>query len=237
MITLRKSDERGHSNHGWLDTRHTFSFADYYDVEHMGFRSLRVINEDVVAAGEGFPMHGHREMEIITYIVSGALQHRDSLGSGGVIRPGELQRMSAGTGIMHSEFNPSDSEAVHLLQIWIMPGQRGVTPSYEQKEIPADERRGTLRLVASRDGREGSLTIHQDAQVYATLLASGDALAHTLAPGRHAWLQLISGSLALSALSGARAEMQAGDGAAVSEETLLQIKCLADAEALLFDLN
>ena len=182
MIELRKAKDRGHANHGWLDTYHTFSFADYYDPQHMGFSVLRVINEDVVAPGQGFPTHPHRDMEIITWILDGALEHQDSLGTGSVIRPGEVQRMSAGTGIRHSEFNHSQSESVHFLQIWILPNRQGVKPGYEQKRIGLD---GQLRLVASPDGRDGSVTIHQDARVYAARL-NGNEVTHALAPGRRA---------------------------------------------------
>jgi redox-sensitive bicupin YhaK (pirin superfamily) len=231
MIRVRKAAERGHFDHGWLDTYHTFSFADYYDPAQMGFRSLRVINDDRVAPGQGFGMHGHRDMEIVTYVLDGALEHRDSMGNGSVLRPGELQRMTAGTGIRHSEFNPSDREPVHLYQIWLLPERRGLQPGYEQKAFPEAERQGTLRLVASPTGERGSLTIRQDARLYLATLLDGEAVAHTLEPGRHAWLQVLRGGAAL----GGR-PLSAGDGAAVSEEEKLEIRGEDGAEVLLFDL-
>jgi redox-sensitive bicupin YhaK (pirin superfamily) len=233
MITIRRSDERGHLDHGWLDTRHTFSFASYFDPAHMGFRALRVINEDVVQGGQGFDTHGHRDMEILTYVLSGALAHRDSTGGGGELRNGEVQRMTAGTGIRHSEFNASATEPVHLLQIWLLPDQPGHRPSYEQKEYPAEERRGRLRLVASPDGRDGSTTLHQDARVLATLLADGQAVEHPLAPGRHAWVQVARGAVELNGAS-----LSAGDGAAVSDERLLKLtgRGPGEAELIVFDL-
>ena len=230
MLRLRRSDERGHARHGWLDSRHTFSFADYHDPRHMGFRDLRVINEDRVEPGRGFAPHAHRDMEIVSYVLAGALAHEDSLGNGSVIRPGDVQRMSAGTGITHGEQNPSASEPVHFLQIWILPEREGLAPSYEQKHFPAEERRGRLRLVASRDGREGSIRIHQDVDLFATLLGAGDALEHALRPGRHAWLQLARGRCTLNGVA-----LEAGDGAAVSEERSLRLAG-GDAELLLFDL-
>jgi redox-sensitive bicupin YhaK (pirin superfamily) len=230
MLRLRRSDERGHARHGWLDSRHTFSFADYHDPRHMGFRDLRVINEDRVEPGRGFAPHAHRDMEIVSYVLAGALAHEDDLGNGSVIRPGDVQRMSAGTGITHSEQNPSASEPVHFLQIWILPEREGLPPSYEQTHFPAEERRGRLRLVASRDGREGSIRIHQDVELFAALLGAGDALEHALRPGRHAWLQLARGRCTLNGVA-----LEAGDGVAVSEETSLRIAG-GDAELLLFDL-
>jgi quercetin 2,3-dioxygenase len=230
-IALRRAVDRGHANHGWLDTWHTFSFADYYDPRFMGFRVLRVINEDFVAPGRGFPTHAHRDMEILTYVLEGALQHRDSLGTGSVIRPGEVQRMSAGTGVRHSEANPSAEVPVHLLQIWIEPATRGIEPGYEQKAFAEDDRRGRLRLVASPDGADGSVTIHQDARLYATLLDVGRKIVHTLAPNRHAWVQVARGTLTLNGQT-----LEAGDGAAVSGETALTLVAEKDAEALLFDL-
>jgi hypothetical protein len=230
-IDIRPAKQRGHADHGWLDTWHTFSFADYHDPRFMGFRALRVINEDVVAPGRGFPTHGHRDMEIITYVLQGALQHRDSLGTGSIIRPGEVQRMSAGTGVRHSEANPSASEPVHLLQIWVEPARTGIEPGYEQKAFADEDKRGRLRLVASPDGAAGSVTIHQDARVYATLLAPGQPVAHPLAPGRHAWLHVARGSLTLNG-----APLAAGDGAAVSGESTLTLVGEQHAEALLFDL-
>jgi quercetin 2,3-dioxygenase len=231
MITIRKSEERGHLNYGWLDTYHTFSFDQYYDPAHMHFRSLRVINEDRVAPGKGFPNHSHRDMEIITYILSGALEHRDSMGNGSVIRPGDVQRMSAGTGVSHSEFNPSDSEPVHLLQIWIMPRARNLPSSYEQKYFSEDERRGHLRLVASQDGSEGSVTIQQDARLYAAILAAKSSLVYDLAEDRHAWMQIARGTVEVNGH-----ELKQGDGAAVSKERGLRLTAADQAEVLLFDL-
>lgn len=231
MITIRKSEERGHLDHGWLDTYHTFSFDQYYDPAHMHFRSLRVINEDRVAAGKGFPTHSHRDMEIITYILAGALAHRDSMGNGSVIRPGDVQRMSAGTGVAHSEFNPSDSEAVHLLQIWIMPRARNLSPSYEQKAFSEDDRRNRLRLVASDHGRDGSVTIQQDAQVYAAILDRDTTIEHILNENRYAWLQVARGSVNINGHT-----LTQGDGAATSHESLLKLVSTDEAELLLFDL-
>jgi len=231
MITIRKSEERGHFSHGWLDTYHTFSFDQYYDPAHMHWRSLRVINEDRVAPGQGFPTHSHRDMEIITYILSGALEHRDSMGSGSVIRPGDVQRMSAGTGVSHSEFNPSESASVHLLQIWVLPASRGLAPSYEEKSFCEAERRGRLRLVASADGREGSVTIQQDARLYAAILDAGASAEHTMGAQRYAWLQVARGAVKLNEF-----DLQQGDGAAVSNETDLRIVAQEAAEILLFDL-
>jgi redox-sensitive bicupin YhaK (pirin superfamily) len=231
MMKIRKSSERGHFDHGWLDTYHTFSFDQYHDAAHVHFRSVRVINEDRVAAAHGFPMHSHRDMEIITYILSGALEHRDSMGNGSVIRPGDVQRMTAGTGVSHSEFNPSRTEACHLLQIWIMPGSRNLTPSYEQKFFTDDERRGGLRLIASADGADGAVTINQDARVYASLLNQGQSIKHTFDTGRYAWLQLARGSLEVNG-----ANLSAGDGAAISKESRVEISAAEDSELLLFDL-
>jgi len=231
MITIRPAKERGHADHGWLDTWHTFSFADYYDPRFMGFRVLRVINEDFVAPGQGFPTHGHRDMEIITYVLEGALEHRDSLGNGSVIRPGEVQRMSAGTGVRHSEANPSASDALHLLQIWIAPAKAGIAPGYEQKTFGDADKRGRLRLVASPDGAEGSVTIHQDARLYASVLGPGQSVTHTLAPGRHAWLHVARGTLTLNGHPLAQ-----GDGVAIVSEPTLTLSGTTEAEALLFDL-
>ena len=231
MIRIRRSAERGHADHGWLDTYHTFSFADYHDPRHMAFRHLRVLNEDRVQPGSGFPTHAHQDMEIITYVLEGALQHKDSLGNGSIIRPGDVQRMSAGTGVTHSEYNPSRTEPVHLLQIWILPERTGLPPSYEQRAFSQAERRGVLRLIASENGRDGSVTIHQDASVYATLLEPRSEVVHRLGPGRHAWVQVARGALALH---GHR--LEAGDGAAVSEETTLRITAVAPSEVLVFDL-
>ncbi len=231
MINIRKSEERGHFKHGWLDTYHTFSFDQYFNPAHMHWRSLRVINEDRVASGQGFPTHSHRDMEIITYILSGSLEHRDSMGNGSVIRPGDVQRMSAGTGVSHSEFNPSDAEAVHLLQIWILPAARNLTPGYEQKFFSEDERTGKLRLIAAQDGRDGSVTINQDASVYAAIIDAAQPLTHSLSDGRFGWLQVARGSVSLNDL-----EMKQGDGAAISNEQELRITASSQAEVLLFDL-
>ncbi|HEX8173375.1 MAG TPA: pirin family protein [Thermoanaerobaculia bacterium] len=229
MITIRRAAERGHANHGWLDTFHTFSFADYHDPEHMGFRALRVINEDRVQPGHGFGTHAHRDMEIVSYVLEGALAHRDSMGTGSIIRPGEVQRMSAGSGVMHSEMNPSDEELVHFLQIWILPERRGITPSYEQKPISDEERRGRLRLIASPEGGDGAVTLHQDVRIYSTLL-DGE-LAHELADGRYGWLQVTRGEVDLNGET-----LRAGDGAAISQEKTLALRGRG-AELLLFDLN
>jgi redox-sensitive bicupin YhaK (pirin superfamily) len=231
MITLRRAAERGHANHGWLDTWHTFSFADYHDPAQMGWSALRVINEDIVAPGMGFGMHGHRDMEIVTWILDGALEHKDSMGNGATIRPGEAQRMSAGRGVLHSEFNPAPDRSTHLLQIWIEPNVRGVKPSYEQTYFPPEERRGRLRLVASSDGREGSVTIHQDAALYAALLAPGEAVRHALAPGRRAYLHVARGAVNLNSQS-----LQDGDGVKIADEAALEIAATEAAEILLFDL-
>jgi len=231
MLTVRHAAERGHADHGWLDSYHTFSFASYYDPSHMGFRALRVINEDRVQPGQGFGTHPHRDMEILSYVIAGGLQHRDSLGSGSVIRPGDVQRMSAGTGILHSEFNASKEQPVHFLQIWIQPRTMGISPSYEQKHFPTEERGGCLRLVASPDAEQGSLRIHADAAVFAALLAAGQGVEHTLTAGRHAWVQVVRGTVRVNGV-----ELQAGDGVAVSQEPHLRIEGLATAEILLFDL-
>ena len=231
MITRRPSQERGHARHGWLNSYHTFSFADYYDPHHMGFRTLRVINEDRVQPGKGFGTHPHRDMEIISYVLEGALEHKDSLGTGSVIRPGEVQRMSAGTGVTHSEFNSSQTEPVHFLQIWILPEQTGLPPSYEQRAFPTEEKRGNLRLVASHDGHDGSLAIHQAVDLYVSLLAPGEAVSHLLIPGRHAWIQVARGALLLNDVT-----LSAGDGAAVSDVSRLTVTATDQAEVLLFDL-
>ena len=232
MITIRPGNERGHANHGWLDTYHTFSFDTYYDPAHMGFRQLRVINEDRVKPGYGFGTHPHRDMEILTYILEGALEHKDSMGTGSVIRPGDVQRMSAGTGVTHSEFNPSRSEPVHLLQVWILPRQRGLVPSYEQKTFTEDEKRSQLRLVAAGDGRDGAVTIHQDTYLYASVLDPGQQVSHRLAASRAAWLQVACGSVTVNGM-----ELHAGDGAATTDEHALEIRAEDRAEILLFDLN
>jgi quercetin 2,3-dioxygenase len=231
MITLRPAKERGHFDHGWLDTSHTFSFSQYHDPAHMGFRSLRVINEDRVERGAGFPPHSHRDMEIITYVLAGGLAHKDSIGNHSVIRPGDVQRMSAGTGVTHSEYNASSTEPVHLLQIWILPESRNLPPSYEEKVFSAAEKRGRLRLVASRDAREGSVLIHQNASVYAGLLEPGQSVRHTLAAGRGAWLHLVSGAATVNG-----SLLATGDGAAIENEPALDIVATAPTELLLFDL-
>jgi redox-sensitive bicupin YhaK (pirin superfamily) len=231
MITRRPASERGHGQHGWLDTYHTFSFNDYHDPRQMGFRVLRVINEDWVEAGRGFPTHGHRDMEIITYVLEGAVAHKDSLGNGSVLRPGEFQCMTAGTGIQHSEFNPSESEPVHLYQIWLLPDRRGLTPSYDQRAFAPEERQGKLRVVASPDGRDGSLTIHQNAEVFLTTLGAGLEVTHTLEPGRHAWIQALRGKVKLNDL-----ELAAGDGAAISDLSKITLRAAQSCEAMLFDL-
>ncbi|MEO6697321.1 MAG: pirin family protein [Gammaproteobacteria bacterium] len=231
MISLRKAAERGHAHHGWLDTYHSFSFADYHDPDHMGFASLRVINEDRVAPGEGFPTHGHRDMEIITYVLEGALQHKDSMGNGSVMRPGDVQRMSAGTGVTHSEYNASESEFVHLLQIWIIPDKAGVAPSYEQKYFAPDEKRHQLRLIASPNGRDGSVRIEHNGFVYASLLDGGDELKYTLAPGRKAYVQVARGALSVN---GKKAT--AGDGVVLEDEREIRLSDARQAEVLVFDL-
>jgi redox-sensitive bicupin YhaK (pirin superfamily) len=237
MITVRKAGERGTTDIGWLDSRHTFSFGDYRDPDHVHFRTLRVINEDFVAPRSGFPTHPHADMEIVTYVVSGALQHEDSMGNGSTITPGEVQRMSAGTGIQHSEMNSSKSEPVHLLQIWIFPDRRGLAPGYEQKRFPDAERRGRLRLVAADDGRDGAVTIHQDAAIWAATLPVGTRVEHRLAKGRGAWLQLIRGALDVTTDGGARTtRLEAGDGAAIEDVSSLALVASAEAELLLFDL-
>ncbi|HEY9648657.1 MAG TPA: pirin family protein [Chroococcidiopsis sp.] len=232
MITLRPAQERGSANFGWLDSRHTFSFGEYYNPNHMGFADLRVINEDKVTPGQGFGTHGHRDMEIISYVIKGALEHKDSIGTGSVIRPGDVQRMSAGTGIMHSEYNASQTEPVHFLQIWILPEQKGIAPGYEQKTFTAEEKQGQLRLVGSRDGRDGSITIHQDVSLYASLLGTGETVTQSLAEGRVAWLQVVRGSVLLN-----DQPLTSGDGAAITEETQLTLQGVsADSEVLLFDM-
>jgi len=231
MIKIRKAEERGHFNHGWLNTYHTFSFADYYDRANMGFGHLRVINQDRVKPAMGFPTHGHQDMEIISYVLEGALEHKDSMGNGSIIRPGDVQRMSAGTGVTHSEYNPSRTELVHFLQIWILPDKQDLTPSYEQKSYPDEEKHAYLRLIASQDGHKGSVTIHQDVLVFATLLDSGEKVIYSVPSGRRAWLQVARGSLRLNAVP-----MKEGDGAAINDEPELRIEGEKEAEALLFDL-
>jgi len=231
MVKLRKSRERGHANHGWLEARHSFSFAGYQDPEHMGFGPLRVINEDRVQAGRGFGSHGHRDMEIITYILEGALAHKDSMGNGSTIRPGDVQRMSAGSGVMHSEFNPSKDEPTHLLQIWIEPDRRGVEPSYEETHFPVESRQGRLRLIASSDGREGSVTIHQDAAVYATLLDGEQAVTHAVAVGRRVYVHVARGEVVVNGQP-----LSAGDALMAEDERQLALEHGRGAEVLVFDL-
>jgi len=231
MITVLPSSKRFHSEAGWLDSRHTFSFADHYDPERLGFRSLRVINDDRVEPARGFGSHSHRDMEIITYVLEGELAHKDSMGNGSVIRPGDVQRMSAGTGVVHSESNPSRSVPVHFLQIWIVPDRPGHSPGYEQKAFSEADRRGKLRLVASPDGRDGSVSIHQDASVYAGLLEPGERAAHPLRPGRHSWVHVARGSIDLNGQT-----LREGDGAAVSDEERLDLTAKDNSEVLLFDL-
>jgi len=232
MITIRSSQARGSANFGWLDSRHTFSFGNYYDPDHMGFSSLRVINEDKVQPSRGFSTHGHRDMEIISYVLDGALAHKDNIGNGSTIRPGDVQRMSAGTGILHSEFNASETDSVHFLQIWILPEQRNLEPSYEQKNFSMADKQGQLRLVGSRDGRDGSVTIHQDVNLYAAVLAQGEEVSHQLNEGRSVWVQVARGAIQLN-----DRDLTAGDGAAITQETAITLKGTSDsAEILLFDL-
>lgn len=232
MITIRKANERGHANHGWLDAHHTFSFADYYDPRWMGFRSLRVINDDTIAGGGGFGTHPHRDMEIITYILSGALQHRDSMGHEAVLKAGDVQRISAGSGIAHSEFNFSPIEPVHLLQIWIQPDRKGVKPAYAERSLGNGAATQGLTLVASSDGRDGAVPIHQDADVWLGRLDSGAKATHSLKPGRHAWVQVADGELTLNGKP-----LKTGDGAAVSDENALTLAAVKPSQVLVFDLN
>jgi len=229
MITIRKSSERGHSQIGWLNSFHTFCFADYYDPHFMGFGSLRVINEDIVQPGRGFAKHPHQDMEIITYIVEGALEHKDSLGTGSIIKPGEIQRMSAGTGVAHSEVNPSQTESVHLLQIWLLPETKGLQPSYEQKTIST--KTNELILIGSPEGSDQAVVIHQDVELFVSYLKQNHSLAHAFKKGRKGWLQLIKGKIDLNEYT-----LSAGDGVAITEEEMIEINCLEDAELLLFDL-
>lgn len=232
MITVRPGSDRGNAYFGWLDSRHTFSFGNYYDPNHMGFGSLRVINEDKVTPSKGFGTHGHRDMEIISYVLDGALAHKDSIGNGSVMRPGDVQRMSAGTGIMHSEFNDSDADPVHFLQIWVLPERSGLEPGYEQTYFAPEDKQGRLRLIGSRDGREGSVTIHQDLNLYATNLNPEDAVMHTLAANRVAWVHVAKGAVTLNGH-----DLTAGDGAAIADETALTLTGVGeDTEVLLFDM-
>ncbi|MGH6620736.1 MAG: pirin family protein [Alphaproteobacteria bacterium] len=232
MLTVRHAADRGVARFGWLDSRHSFSFGDYYDPDHMGFGSLRVINEDRVSPRAGFPTHGHRDMEIVTYVIDGALEHKDSTGTGSVIRPGDVQRMSAGSGIRHSEYNASAEDPVHFLQIWIVPEREGLTPGYEQKSFPADARRGGLRLIGSRDGRDGSVTIHGDVDLHAAILAEGETVRHDVRSGRKLWLQVVRGSVIVNGT-----EADAGDGLAVEGVERIGIAAKTEAEVLLFDMG
>jgi redox-sensitive bicupin YhaK (pirin superfamily) len=231
MITLRPGAERLHTQIGWLDSRHTFSFGEHYDPRYMGFHTLRVINEDRVAPGQGFGTHPHRDMEILSYVLEGALRHRDSLGTGSMIKAGDVQRMTAGTGVLHSEFNASDADPVHFLQIWILPERQRLEPGYEQRPFPPAERRGRLTLVASRDGRLGSITIHQDADLYFAALGDRDGVSHPIQPGRHVWIQVARGSVEMNGHT-----MTAGDGAALTDEVAVELSSSGDSETLIFDL-
>ncbi len=231
MIKIRKSGERGHANLGWLDTHYTFSFNTYYDPQFMGFRDLRVINEDFISGGQGFGTHGHKDMEILTTVISGALEHRDSTGGKGVIRPHEWQRMTAGTGVRHSEVNASADQTAHLLQIWILPEAENLAPGYEQKAFSPSDKTGKLLLVASHDGAQGSLKINQNVKLYNAMLHAGSEITHQLEPGRHAWIQIIKGSLEVN-----ETKMRAGDGATVTKEELLTFRSESESEFLLFDL-
>jgi redox-sensitive bicupin YhaK (pirin superfamily) len=231
MITIRKSDERGHANHGWLDSRFSFSFADYFDPERVQFRTLRVMNDDRIAGGGGFPTHPHRDMEIVTYVLEGALAHKDSMGNGSVIRPGDVQYMSAGTGVAHSEFNASKDETVHMYQIWMFPDKKNYTPAYDQKHFADADKRGKLRVVASPDGRDGSVKIRQDNELFATVLGPGESVKHPLKANRHAYVQVARGSVTLNGQ-----KLETGDGAEISAEKSLELTGVKDAEVLLFDL-
>ena len=234
MMTIRSAEERGHADHGWLDSHHTFSFADYHDPKHMGFRSLRVINEDRVTPGQGFGTHPHRDMEIISYVLEGSLAHKDSMGTGSVIRTGDVQRMSAGTGVLHSEFNDSKTEPVHFLQIWIVPAERSIAPGYEQKTFSRAEKQGRLRLIASPDGQDGSVTVHAPARLYAGVFGGGEAAELAIATGRHAWVQVTRGEVRVQGK-----ELGAGDGAAISNEPAVRVEGVEgsdDSEVLVFDL-
>jgi quercetin 2,3-dioxygenase len=232
MITLRKAQDRGHADHGWLDSHHTFSFADYHDPRHMGFGALRVINDDRVAPGQGFGTHGHRDMEIVSYVLDGALEHKDSMGTGSVIRPGDVQRMSAGTGVRHSEFNGSREEPVHFLQLWIVPEKQGLPPGYEQKHFSEAQKRGRLRTIASRDGRDGSVTIFQDASIHAGLFAKGESARHPLGPGRSAWVHVARGEVEVNGHL-----LSEGDGAALTGEKAVELAGTKGGEVLVFDLG
>jgi redox-sensitive bicupin YhaK (pirin superfamily) len=232
MMEIRRSDERGYADHGWLRTHHSFSFASYYDPDHMGFRTLRVINDDLIAPAAGFPTHSHQDMEIISYVAEGALEHRDSMGNGSVIRPGEVQRMTAGTGVTHSELNPSDTEGTRLLQIWIEPERSGLEPGYEQNFFPEKSRRGRLLLIASRDGRDGSVTIRQDAEIHAGLLGPGDVVVHRIGAGRGIWIQVVRGRA-----RAAETDLAQGDAMALEDTASVEITARDESEILLFDLG
>lgn len=231
MLTLRKADDRGHADHGWLNSYHTFSFANYYDPAHMGFRKLRVINDDQVAGGGGFAPHSHRDMEIVTYVLEGALEHQDSMGNRSIIRPGEVQRMTAGTGVTHSEYNASKTDTVHLLQIWVLPERSGLTPEYEQKFYTPEEKQGQLRLIASHDGRDGSVTVHQDLNLYAAVLSNGEKVTHSIDQDRYLWVQIARGSAIVNG-----EVLEAGDAAAIGSEPTLELVGQEKAEILVFDL-
>ncbi|MEQ8733675.1 MAG: pirin family protein [Rhodospirillaceae bacterium] len=231
MITVRDRNDRGHTKTGWLDSHHTFSFGAYHDPANMGFGALRVINDDRIIPGAGFPTHGHRDMEIISYVVSGAVEHKDSMGTGSIIRPGDVQRMSAGTGVTHSEFNPSKDEGARFLQVWITPEQAGLKPSYEQKNFSQRERTDTLRRVASQDGQNGAVKVHQDVSIYATMLTAGSEVTHTIARGRQIWVQVVQGCVNIN-----DTELREGDGAAVTDETSITLSSQTGAEVLVFDL-
>ena len=232
MIRIRRAAQRGHADHGWLNAYHTFSFAGFHDPSYMGFRSLRVMNEDRIQPGKGFGTHPHQDMEIVTYVLEGAIEHKDSMGNGSVLRPGEFQRMSAGTGIEHSEFNPSDTEMLHLYQIWLLPERRGIEPSYEQKRFASEELTNRLRLVASPAGNDGSLTIYQDVRIFLAQLEGSASVTHALSPNRHAWLQVLRGNAELNGI-----HLKTSDGVAVSNEFQLEIVADSDCEVMLFDLS
>jgi redox-sensitive bicupin YhaK (pirin superfamily) len=231
MITIRRSHDRGHADHGWLSSYHTFSFASYHDPQHMGFRSLRVINEDRVAAGQGFGMHGHRDMEIVSYVLGGQLEHKDSMGNGEILKPGEFQRITAGTGILHSEFNPSEDQPTHFYQIWLLPDRKGIQPSYEQRKFDAEARQNRWQLVASPDAQDGSLLIHQDAKIYLAHLSQGAELDYSIPSNRHVWIQVLRGSVSLNGH-----QLDTSDAAALSDEQQFSLRSESGAEVMLFDL-
>lgn len=231
-MEIRRGRERGFADHGWLRTFHTFSFADYYDPDYMGFRALRVLNEDRVQAGKGFGAHPHRDMEIVSYVLEGELEHKDNMGNGSIIRPGDVQRMSAGTGVLHSEFNPSRTDLVHFLQIWIIPDRAGYAPSYEQKTFSSEDKAGKLRLIVSKDGRDGSVTAHQDVAVYAGALGPGERVEYAVSKDRYAWVQVVRGTVTLNG-----EPLEAGDGAAFDQSSRIDVQGGANGEVLVFDLN